>query len=245
MATPDNDEWLNVTEACKRVGLSRTPIVKAIERGDLASRKEGKMRYVKLSDVEAIAGDLSEDPDETGSFDAALRLGKQALATTADTVKSVAGFNVQLGEAWKHLAINPAIELLKMQSEALRAAHEENAKLRDERRDALAALEKAKTQELEREIAQAQFLQGEKRKDELVDLLKREIPKLVTAKAVDSKLGKFLATLDSAQLEMLQMVLEPEQLKAVYEVAADQRARFNVPLVTVQPQAGEETKPNE
>jgi hypothetical protein len=232
----DNDEWLNVTEACKRVGLSRTPVIKAIERGDLASRKEGKVRLVNLRDVEAISSELSEDPEETGSLDVALRLGKIALQSNADTVKSVSQFNVQLGEAWKSLAIGPAIELLKMQTEALRAAHEENAKLREERRNALASLEEAKTQQLDREIEAATFAQSEKRKDEIIDMLKEQVPKLVTARAVDSKLGRFLSTLDAAQLDMLQMVLDPEQVAAVKEVASDQRIRFNVQQALVVPE---------
>lgn len=218
--------WVAVKTAMQETGLKRSTIDSWIRCGKLDCRVEGRLKLVPLADVlerladGAGAEEEEEDDDSTAPLRAMAAMARTAIGQNAELLRA-------LPHAWNALGIEPALKMLNVAHSIIQEQREELEKLRAERREMFATLESAKSEESERTIAAAVASQELEQKAEIVSLLKREVPRVIAARAVDKNIGAMLAGLSEDQLSALALVLSPEQLEQVRLVAETQRVRFN------------------
>jgi hypothetical protein len=224
----NNDDWVSVKVACEEASLSRSAVDNYIAKGRLEAREEGRLKLVHLPTLLELAA--TREPPKEDSGDNAARemalMARTAIQQNAELLKMLPG-------AWNALGIEPALKLIDVQHAIIAEQRAELEKLRQERRDMFETLENARNEESERNIAAAVASQEIENKQRLLDFLEKEIPRIVTARAVDSKVGGLLASLTGDQLALIGAAActDEEQREKLMAVAAAQRQRFGKPFV--------------
>jgi hypothetical protein len=171
--------------------------------------------------------DDDDDDESIAPLRAMAAMARTAIGQNAELLRA-------LPHAWNALGIEPALKMLDVAHRIIAEQRLELEKLRQERREQFETLERAKSEESDRMIAAALATQEIEQKQEVVDLLKREVPRIIAARAVDRHMGQMLSTLTEDQLAALAIFLTPEQLKQVRAVAETQRERFR-PAASAEP----------
>lgn len=61
-----NDGWLTMTQACRRLRVSRPTLLRLIDRGELPGYKIGWMIRLRVADVEAYRQQRAGEAEEPG-----------------------------------------------------------------------------------------------------------------------------------------------------------------------------------